>query len=130
MEKTKSLGIWMDHSNAHLMEFTTEPITTVVISSKFTHSEKEHSLSKSENGMHNTEQHQQADYYKKLGDVIRGFEDVIIFGPTAAKTELLNVLRADRHFEKIKLVVEQTDKMTQNQQHAFVKDYFSRREFR
>ena len=128
MTKTKNLGIWMDHSSAHLMEFTTDPITTEIISSKFTHQEKEHSLSKSENLMHNKEQNQQSAYYKRLGDAIRNYEDVIIFGPTNAKSELLNLLRADHNFENIKLEIGQADKMTQNQQHAFVKDYFSRRE--
>jgi hypothetical protein len=126
MTTAKNLGIWMDHSNAHLMEFTTVPITTDIISSKFTHQEKEHSVSKSENGMHNKEQHQQSGYYKKLGDVIRKYEEVILFGPTDAKLELLNILRADHHFEKIKIEIKQGDKMTQNQQHAFVKEHFSR----
>jgi len=65
-----------------------------------------------------------------LGDVIKNYEDVIIFGPTNAKSELLNILKADHHFEKIKLEIEQTDKMSQNQQHAFVTDYFSKRELR
>jgi stalled ribosome rescue protein Dom34 len=130
MTKAKNLGIWMDHANAHLMEFTSIPITTSIISSKFTHEEKELSLRKSENGMHNKEQHEQSGYYKKLSEAIRNYEDVILFGPTDAKSELLNLLKADHHFENIKVEIEQTDKMTQNQQHAFVKDYFSKREFR
>ena len=127
MEKIKNLGIWMDHSNAHLMEFTTDPMTTDIISSEFTHQEKEHSLSKSENLMHNKEEHQQSEYYKRLGDAIKNYDDVIIFGPTNAKLELLNVLRADHNFDKIKLEIKQTDKMTENQQHAFVRDHFSKR---
>jgi hypothetical protein len=125
--KAKNLGIWMDHANAHLMEFTTVPITTKIVSSRFTREEKEQSLDKSENLMHNKEQHQQATYYKRLGEIIRNYEDVILFGPTSAKSELLNVLRADHLFENIKIEIEQTDKMTQNQQHAFVRDYFSKR---
>jgi hypothetical protein len=124
--KAKNLGIWMDHANAHLMEFTTVPITTKIISSRFTREEKEQSLEKGENLMHNKEQHQQATYYKRLSEIIRNYEDVILFGPTNAKSELLNLLRADHLFEKIKIEVEQTDKMTQNQQHAFVRDYFSK----
>jgi nitrogenase subunit NifH len=123
----KSLGIWMDHSNANLMEFTAEPIETKIIESKFTHEEKEQSLGKSEHIMHNKEQHQQSDYYKKLGDAIRNYDEVILFGPTNAKTELLNVLRADHRFEKIKIETKQADKMTENQQHAFVREYFSHR---
>lgn len=116
----------MDHANAHLIEFTTEPMETKVLSSLFTHQQKEASLEKSENGMHNKEQHQQSDYYKKLGEVIRNYEDVILFGPTNAKAELLNVLRADHNFAKIKIEVKQADKMSENQQHAFVREHFSR----
>jgi hypothetical protein len=91
MTTAKQLGIWMDHSSAHLMEFTTEPIEANIITSKFTHQEKEHSLDKGEHLMHNKEQHQQSDYYKKLGEVIKNYEDVILFGPTDAKVELLNL---------------------------------------
>jgi len=36
MTSTKSAGIWMDHSSAHVMEFTAEPIATTVIESAFT----------------------------------------------------------------------------------------------
>ena len=125
--KAKNLGIWMDHAKAHLMEFTTDPITTNIISNPYSHREKEHSLGKSEDGMHNKEQHSQHEYYKKLGDIIRNFQDVLLFGPTNAKVELLNLLRADHQFEKIRLETKDSDKMTQNEQHAFVKDYFSHR---
>lgn len=116
----------MDHSNAHLMEFTTDPIETNTITSKFTHQEKEQSLGKSESLMHHKEQHQQSDYYKKLGEAIKDYEHVVLFGPTDAKVELLNVLRADHRFEKIKIEVKQADKMTDNQQHTFVREYFSK----
>ena len=126
MTTAKKLGIWMDHSNAHLMEFTTNPIETKTIKSKFTHHTKEQSLGRSENLMHNKEQHQQAEYYKKLGEVIRNYQGVILFGPTEAKVELLNTLRTDNRFEKIEIYVEQTDKMTENQQHAFVRQHFSK----
>lgn len=126
MTSTKKLGIWMDHSNAHLMEYTPDPIETKIIASKFTHEEKEHSLGLNENLMHNKEQHQQSDYYKKLGEAIINYSDVILFGPTDAKVELLNTLRADHRFEKINIEVQQADKMTENQQHAFVRDHFTK----
>jgi hypothetical protein len=127
MAITRNLGIWMDHANAHLTEFTTAPIETTIISSTFTHAEKEKSLDKSENGMHNKEQHKQWAFYKTLGEVIKKYDDVILFGPTNAKTELLNVLRADHNFEKIIIEIKQTDKMTKNQEHAFVREHFSKR---
>ncbi len=121
----KKLGIWMDHSNAHLMEISIDGIDDKMIESTFSHAEKEHSLGKSENLMHNKEQHQQAEYYKKIGEKIRNYDEVILFGPTSAKTELVNILKADHLFEKIKIETLPADKMTENQRHAFVKNHFS-----
>ena len=125
MTVSKRVGIWMDHSSANVMEFTSEPIETTTVTSPFTHEQKEQSLRQSEKGMHNKEQHEETAYYKKLGEVIKAYDEVILFGPTDAKTELFNLLRADHHFEKIKIEITQTDKMTENQQHAFVNDHFS-----
>ncbi len=125
----KGLGIWMDHQNAHIMEFTVDPIETTTVESKFTHHEKEQTLGRSENLLHNKEQHEEADYYKALGEIIRNYNDVVLFGPTDAKVELLNILRKDHRFAGIVIEIVPTDKMTENQQHAFVKEYFSKRLF-
>jgi hypothetical protein len=124
MKTEKKLGIWMDHSNAHLIEFTSNYIETNIISSKFTHQEKEETFNRSEHTMHNKEQHQQSEYYKELGEIIKMYEEVVLFGPTEAKMELYNILKNDHYFEKIKIEVKQTDKMTENQQQAFVREYF------
>ena len=126
MKAAKNLGIWMDHSSAHLTEFTTQAVEIRIIESDFTHEEKEHSLGKSENLMHNKEQHQQAEYYKKLGEAIRNYDQVILFGPTDAKAELFNILKADHLFEKIKIEVKSAEKMTINQKLSFVREYFSK----
>ena len=126
MSTPKNLGIWMDHAIAHLMEFTAEPIKTTTMDSNFSHEDKEQSLGKSENLMHQKEQHRLSAYYKKLGETIRNYESVILFGPTDAKVELFNVLRADHRFAKIKIEIKQADKMTENQQHAFVREHFSK----
>lgn len=121
----KKIGIWMDHSIAHLMEYSTNPFEIKTIESNFTHQEKVNSFLKGESHMHNLEQQEQAKYYKKLIDVIKKYKEVILFGPTDAKEELYNVLNADHRFEGVKIQVKETDKMTQKQQHAFVKDFFS-----
>ena len=126
MTTAKSLGIWMDHSSAHLMEFSNDSIETNIIESKFTNQQKEQTMHKGESHMHNKEQHQQSDYYKKLAEAIRNYEEVILFGPTDAKAELHNILKADHRFADIKIEVKQADKMTENQEHAFVKEHFSK----
>ena len=126
MTPKKNLGIWMDHATAHLMEFTNgvDDITTLV--SPFTHEAKQASFENSEHVMHNKEQQQQSAWYKKLGEAIRNYDEVLLFGPTDAKQELFNILRADHRFEKVSIEVKQADKMTENQQHAFVKEHFAK----
>lgn len=121
----KKIGIWMDHSIAHLMEYSNNPFEIKTIESNFTHQAKVNSFLKGEIHMHNKEQQEQAKYYKKLIDVIKKYKEVILFGPTDAKEELYNVLNADNRFEDVKIQIKQTDKMTQKQQHAFVRDFFS-----
>ena len=74
--------------------------------------------------MHNKEQHEEADYYKELGEIIRNYNDVVLFGPTEAKVELYNFLRKDHRFADIVIEIKPADKMTENQQHAFVREYF------
>lgn len=127
MKTDKRLGIWMDHSTAHLIRFTSDENENSVIESSFTHVAKKESFEKSENVMHNKEQHQQAEYYKKLAEAIKPYDEVLLFGPTDAKQELFNKLKADHLFEKIVIEVKQADKMNENQQSAFVRDYFSKR---
>src|ERR1035441_2611359 len=129
MKEKKNLGIWMDHANAYLIEYKEDSGESKTIESKFTHQEKESTLGKSEQLMHNKEQHQQSEYYKKLGEVIKGYDEVVLFGPTDAKVELFNLLMDDHKFVNIKIGFEQADKMTENQQHAFVKKHFSKRNY-
>ena len=124
MQNKKRLGIWMDHSSAHLTPLTQDPIKTQVIDSKFTHQEKEESLQKGESLMHHKEQQQQGAYYHQIGDAIKAYDEVILFGPTDASLELFNLLSEDQGFSKIKIEVQKTDKMTEGQQHSFVKAYF------
>ena len=122
----KKLGIWMDHSSAHLSEYSTEPIVTILITSNFTHQDKEISVGKGENLMHNKEQHRQSEYYKKIGEVIKKYDEVILFGPTDAKVELFNTLKTGHLFANIKIELKQTDKMSEYQQHVFIRDYFNK----
>lgn len=50
------------------------------------------------------------------------YEHVLLFGTTNAKTELNNCLNKDLHFKDIEIDIESADKMTDNQQVAFVKN--------
>ena len=125
MKSTKQLGIWMDHSIAHLINFTNGTVATKTLKSPSAFPEQVQNLRLDESLMNNKEQNQLSDYFKILSDVIQDYEEVLLFGPTNAKNELFNLLKDNRHFEKIKIEVKSADKMTENQQQAFVKEFFS-----
>jgi len=71
-----------------------------------------------------SKQQQQLSYYKKLSGFIRKYQEVVLFGTTDAKIELLNLLKGDHLFENIKIEVKQSDQMTEYQRHDFVREYF------
>lgn len=114
----------MDHSTANIMELSDGKITRVVLESTPAFPEQQQNLRMDESLMHNKEQNERSDFYKKLGDVIIGFKEVVLFGPTNAKTELFNLLKENRGFKNVEITVQSADKMTDNQQQAFVKDFF------
>ncbi|MCX6305952.1 MAG: hypothetical protein NT040_13400 [Bacteroidetes bacterium] len=122
----KKAGIWMDHSSAHMTEFSTGPMETKIIVSEFTHQEKEVGLDRGENHMHIKEQHKQSEYYRKIGEAIRNYDEVLLFGPTDAKEELFNILKEDHLFSAINFGIKQTDKMSEFNQHAFIRQYFTK----
>lgn len=116
----------MDHSKACIIEFSnTENREIKIIMSDFTFQDKEETLQRSESEMHNKERQRHNSYYKELEAVIRNCDEVLLFGPTDAKVELFNLLRKNHHFDPIKIEVKTTDKMTDNQLHAFVKEHFT-----
>lgn len=120
----------MDHSNAHLIEFSSEIKETKIITSDFTFQDKEETLQRSESEMHNKEQHKQTNFYKNLAAVIKDYNEVLLFGPTDAKVELFNFLKENHKYDNIKIEVKNTDKMSDVDQHHFVRDYFKRFEFK
>ncbi len=123
METNNNLGIWMDHSTAHLIDINSKKENHSIMS-KFTSETKEEALSRSEILMHNKRQQMHEKFYKKIGAEILKYKQVLLFGPTNAKVELHNYLNKDLHFKDIIIDIETADKMTDNEKDAFVKNYF------
>jgi hypothetical protein len=125
ISKATELGIWMDHANADFTEFTKDPLQTLTIPSPFTSASKDHTTGSSENVMNNKEQNKLSDFYKKIGETVLNYKSVLLFGPTNAKMEFHNILKADHRFADIQIETKTADKMNEKQQHAFVQEYFS-----
>ena len=124
MKNTKQMGIWMDHSIAHIIKLRNGKIITMSIESQPEPLEDDQVVYKDESHSLNKEKRLLLTYFKKLGDVVYENEEVILFGPTEAKNELLNHLRDDHLFDKIKIEVRPCDKMTEIQRNKFVIDFF------
>ena len=126
MKTKRILGIWMDHSTAQLTELSDGNFMTETIESKPKSLVNEADLYyKDESHELNKEQSHLATYYKKLSDSILNYDEVLLFGPTDAKSELVNTIKDNHLFEKIKIEVKPADKMTEIEQHEFLKEFMN-----
>tara|TARA_R110000868_G_scaffold118277_2_gene313798 strand:- start:208 stop:588 length:381 start_codon:yes stop_codon:yes gene_type:complete len=123
MKTNNNLGIWMDHSTANLIDINSKNECHSIVS-KFTSETKEEALNRSESLMHNKRQQMHEKFYDKIGSQILKHKHVLLFGPTNAKVELHNYLNKDLHFKNIKIDIESSDNITDNEQVAFVKNHF------
>ena len=124
MNKVKNLGVWMDHSKAILIELYDHkliskeivikqtPLETVNVD---THEVKEHSKEQS---------HNQSVFFQEITDTIRNYRNVLLFGPTDAKNELFNLLKADHNFANTIIELKTTDKMSTIEKQEFVVQHF------
>jgi len=124
MNALKQLGIWMDHSIANIIELKNDTVVTNTLELTPAFPEQIENLGLDESLMNNKEQNQLSDFFHNLSKVIKEYNEVLLFGPTSAKTELFNMLKEDIHFDEIKIDVLPADNMTDNQQEAFVKKFF------
>jgi len=122
----EKIGVWMDHSIAHIIKIKNKKFTTDTIESLSMQGEKQN-FARDESLKNNTEQDQLSEFFKRLSAVIMDYSEVILFGPTNAKTELYNLLKEDSHFNNIKINIETTDNLTDNQMHAFVKEHYEKK---
>ena len=52
------------------------------------------------------------------------YDEIFIFGPGTAKNEFQNYLLKENHFSGKRIIVEDSDYMTSNQQEKHVQKYF------
>lgn len=124
METIKKIAVYMDHFMANIIEYSNSAEAIKTIKSEFNHFEKEKILQKGESHFHNKEQDMQQKFYLKLRKELLNYDSVLLFGSTNAKTELLNILQADAKFSNVTFTLKNTDKLTDNEQIAFVNDCF------
>jgi len=124
MTATKKIGIWLDHSTAYLTEFTASTPFTQIVMNEFTHQSKINTMRKSEQTMHQKEQHEQHEFYHAIKNKINTYTDILIIGPTNAKAELVNYLKEDHHFDAINIITKPADNMSIQEQQQYIHYFF------
>jgi len=125
MNSTKIIGVWMDYSNAHIMELSERPHEIAIIESKFETKLHSKEIEKGEKYLYSLAKQCKADYFKKIASTILHYDNVLLFGPTDAKDELFNMLCEDHRFYKIKIYLKDTGRLTLNQRNKVIHEYFA-----
>jgi hypothetical protein len=141
MENYKQVGVWIDHSKAHLIGFKSgqakllETLDSPYESIKRIDGEgkdmtrfspnPEHA-SNNEHKKHNTTQNEINEYLRMMEHRLQPFEDILLFGPGTMKEKLKNRLKENKSFDGKWLSVESSDKLTDNQLLAFVRDFYKK----
>jgi len=118
------MGIWMDHTIAYLFDMSDSNPESITIKADIKHHEVKDNVGLDETQAQNKEQDQLSDFYKRLSEIIQKYDEVLLFGPTDAKTELFNHIDPSHTSVKTRIVVKQSSRMTENQMRAFVREHF------
>lgn len=125
MISVKKIGIWMNHSIAYIMEFTSGLVTTSIIDAAIDKNEANMDCSNNEMASIFKAQSDKKAYYKQLEESLKDSKEVILFGPTYAKVELYNLLKIDTRFKKTKFKIIHAEDLDEAQQQEFVATHFS-----
>lgn len=114
----------MDHAHAHLKEYTSMPFDASEFDSAFARQHRKIHHVEGESSMHNMDEALQTDFYRNIGKVIKEYKEVLLYGPTKAKSELFDILRADDQFTHIKIEVKNSGRLSDIQERALIRQHF------
>jgi hypothetical protein len=116
----------MDHYTAIIFDFNNDSTSILkTISSEMNHFVKEEILQKGESHWHNKEQDLQLAFYKRIIDEVELCDELFLFGPTTAKTELLHLIQKQAKLDALKITTKDIDNITENQKIELVNTTFN-----
>jgi hypothetical protein len=134
------IAVWMDHSIARLIypkgkeEYSIESMLSPHdIHPREDGQHSDHTSlgngreSNNEYSRNHKENDQLHEFYHALQKVLVKYDVILLFGPTKAKDEFFNILMKDHSFDGKKISVENSDKLTDHQLIAFVKNFFTKK---
>ncbi|MFM2231283.1 MAG: hypothetical protein RL607_2541, partial [Bacteroidota bacterium] len=124
MKAKRKVGIWLDHTTARVIEYNTEELKATTIKSDLQGLDNQDSLQHSESLLHHKENQKLKAFYKDIIAILENYDEILLFGPTTAKTELFNLIRKEHKYDHLKIETKSAEKMTEHEEHAFVVNHF------
>ncbi|TNE80458.1 MAG: hypothetical protein EP332_07535 [Bacteroidetes bacterium] len=132
MKEITRIGVWLDHTKAHLIEYHpfAEQIQTVFSPEMESREGAEFKTnfgdraSNNEDRLANKTQNQHHEFYKLLEKSLLPYDEILLFGSGNARNEFKNILKADKAFQAKTIFVEAAEHLSENQLKAYVRDYF------
>lgn len=124
MNLKKRIGIWMDYTSAQIYENATGEFLLTSMESNFYQPVKKKGKVISESLIHNEENQTDQAFYNDLMELVKGYDEALLFGPTQAKTALFDLIKANPECDNLYIQTLEADKMTTPQMKAFVKKHF------
>ncbi len=113
---TRSIGVWMNHSFANLIEFTSELITSVIIDSNLDKHHDELVMAHMETKGLFKQQTLQTAYLKELESALHNCKELILFGPNYSKVKLYHILKQNTLFANTRIKITHTENINAVQQ--------------
>jgi len=124
MKAKRKVGIWLDHATARVIEYNTQEIKAITIKSDLLGLDNQDSSQHSESLLHHKENKKLKAFYKAIIAIVENYDEILLFGPTTAKTELLNLIREEHKYDHLKIENKSAEKMTPPEEHDFVVNHF------
>jgi hypothetical protein len=124
MKAKRKVGIWLDHTTARVIEYNTEELKATTIKSDLLGLDNQDGLQHSESLLHHKENQKLKAFYKDIIAIVENYDEILLFGPTTAKTELFNLIRKEHKYDHLKIENKSAEKMTPPDEHAFVVNHF------
>jgi hypothetical protein len=124
-QSKKVVGVWMDHHHAFVISTPDQHAEGEYdVVKKIARHEHDSSNYKNEKVDLAKGSQEQKKYFKAISDQINHAEAIYIFGPGTAQEEFKNTLGHDHHYNGKEILLGTSDKITDNQMIAQVRDHF------
>lgn len=127
-----SIGIWMDSDEAVLINAKSGELNRILSDVEHFHPSGGHGGSKayspqevaSESKLLERKKHQLKNYFDAIIDELKHADAIVVFGPGETKKAFKKEAEKNSILKNKSILLETTDKMTDNQMIEWVKNYF------